>query len=214
VANNYTTSTDAFNDIPESGYSSSDFPSSDYPNMDSFVTAASRLIDLEVGRWEGFFYPTTDDKTYYYDGSGLQEQEIDEFASITSVSVAESGGVESSDYTAWSSSDYFAFPANYANLAKPITKLIVDRLNGTKLSWYGYRKAVKIVGVPGYSTTIPDVVALACRIQAVRWFMRAKGGYQDVTGTAENGQLFYKGQVKLDGDVKALLSNLVLELAR
>lgn len=214
MANNYTTSTDAWQDVPESGYSSSDFPSSDYPNMDGLISAASRLIDREVGRWEGFFYPTTDDKTYYYDGSGNDVQDIDEFASITSVSVSEEGGVESTDYTLWSSSDYHLHPHNYANLGKPITQLVVDIHNGTKLAFFSYRKAVKVVGIPGYSTSIPDVVALACRIQSVRWFMRGKGGYQDVSGTAENGQLFYKGQVKLDGDVKALLAGLKLELER
>lgn len=208
MANNYTTSTDALADISEGNYSTSD-----YTEMEGFVAAASRLIDAEVGRWEGFFYPTTDDKTFYYDGSGETEQEIDEFATITSVSVSEQGGTASTDYTAWTSTDYFVSPYNYASIAKPITKLVVD-FNGSKPGWYRYRKSVQVVGVPGYSTATPSAIALACRIQAVRWFMRAKGGYQDVTGTDETGRLFYKGQVKLDGDVKALLHPFILELQR
>jgi hypothetical protein len=216
VANNYTTSTDAFADISEGSYSTSD-----YPAMEGFVTAASRLIDLEVGRWEGFFYPTTDDVTRYYDGNRDGELDIDEFVSITSVSVSEQGGVASTDYTLWGSTDYFVAPYNYSALGKPITSLIVDTINGSMAGFYGYRKAVQVVGIPGYAISSTDgtisppaVVALACRIQAVRWFMRAKGGYQDVTGTDETGQLFYKGTAKLDGDVKLLLHPLKLELDR
>jgi len=209
MANDYTSSTDAFGDISEGSYSSSD-----YLQMATFVTSASRLIDLEVGRGEGFFYPTTDDVTRYYDGSGSQEQEIDEFASITSVSVAEFGGVESTDYTTWGSSDYYVAPYNYSQLGKPIDKLIADLLNGSKPGWYSYRKSVKVVGVAGYSASVPAVIAHACRIQSVRWFMRAKGGYQDVSGTDETGRLFYKGEAKLDGDVKLMLHPYKLELER
>lgn len=207
MANDYTTSTDAFNDISEGSYTSSD-----YTQMAGFVTSASRLIDLEMGRWAGFFYPTTDSVTWYYDGSGAIEQRIDEFISITSVSVSEAGGIASSDYTTYTSTDYFVWPYNYSGLGKPITKLMIDYLNGAKIGWYRYRKSIQIIGVAGYSTAIPDVVAHACRIQSVRWFMRAKGGYQDVTGTDETGKLFYKGSAQLDGDVKLLLHPLKLEL--
>lgn len=207
--NDYTTSTDAFADISEGSYSSSD-----YPAMATFVTAASRLIDLEVGRWEGFFYPTTDEATRYYNGSGEEEQDIDEFASITSVSVSEQGALDSTSYSLWSSTEYYVAPYNYAQLGKPINKLIVDVLNGSKSVFYPFRKAVKVVGVPGYSLTPPTAIKLACRIQAVRWFMRAKGGYQDVTGTDETGRLFYKGTAQLDGDVKLLLHPFKLELDR
>lgn len=209
MANDYSTSTDAFADISEASYSSSD-----YPAMATFVTTASRLIDLEVGREAGFFYPSTDPVTRYYDGSGLVEQDIDEFASISAVAVSEQGGVASTDYTSWAATDYFVSPYNYSQIGKPITKLIVDVLNGTKPAWYRYRKSVQVTGIAGYSVTIPDAIALACRIQAVRWFMRAKGGYQDVTGTDETGRLFYKGTAQLDGDVKLLLMPFKLELER
>lgn len=209
MANDYTTSTDAFADISEGSYASSD-----YPQMTAFVTAASRMIDAEVGRWAGFFYPTTDDVTRYYDGSGYGEQEIDEFVSITSISVSEFGGVESSDYTAWSSSDYLVAPYNYAANSKPITKLIADKINGSKYGFYNYPKSVKVVGVAGYAATVPDLIAQAVRIQAVRWFMRAKGGYQDVTGNDDIGRLQYKGDAELDADVKLLLWPFKLELER
>lgn len=208
MANDYTTSTDAFADLKEGNYSSSD-----NPQMAGFVTAASRLIDLECGVAPGFFYPTTDTKTLYYDGNGETELDIDPMASVATVSVAEQGGVGSTDYTAWAATDYYTWPHNASVKGKPITRLIVDTLNGTKPAWYGYRKAVKVTGIMGYSTAVPATVALACRMQAVRWFMRGKQGYQDVGASVEIGGLTVKGQQQLDPDVKALLWPFKLELS-
>lgn len=206
MANDYTTSTDAFAEMPEGNYSTSD-----YANMGNYVTAASRLIDSIVGRWAGFFYPTTDEVTRYYNGSGCEEQDIDEFTSITSVSVSESGGLASTDYTAWGSSDYYVEPYNYAANGTPINKLVID-INGSKPGWYGYRKSVQVVGIAGYSVTIHPLIEQAAKIQAVRWFMRAKGGWQDVAGNENTGQLRYKGAVELDADIRAMLHPFVLEL--
>lgn len=207
MANSYTSSSDCFAEIVEGGYSSSD-----YPQMATMVTAASRLIDAEFGRWAGFFYPSTSDETRYYDGSGLEEQDIDEFVSITTVSVAEQGETSSTGYTDWAATDYLVWPYNYNANGKPIKKLIID-INGNKLAFYGYRKAVKVAGVPGYSATPPDVVVQACKMQAVRWFMRAKQGYQDVGASVEIGGITLKGVTELDPDVKALLFPLKLELS-
>jgi hypothetical protein len=183
--------------------------------MATMITAASRLIDAEVGRWPGFFYPTTDDKTDYFDGSGCDEQPIDEYVSITSVSVSEQGGLSSSDYTAWVlNADYLTWPYNAANRIQPITRLDLVEFQGTKGAFYSGQKSVKVVGVPGYAASTPDLIAQACKTQAVRWFMRAKGGYTDVSGNENTGQTQYKGQTQLDPDVKAMLWPFKLELER
>lgn len=210
MPNDYTTSTDAFAEMPEGNYSSSD-----YPNMANYVTAASRLIDLEVGRWEGFFYPTTDDVTKYYDGSGYTDQEIDEFVSITSVSVAETGGLASTDYTTWTlNTDYILEPYNAAAEGKPYYRLSLVFYQGTKGAFYQGQKSVRVVGVAGYASAVPAVVAQAARIQAARWFMRAKGGWQDTGGNSNLGEPRYKGTAELDGDIRALLHPLKIELDR
>ena len=208
MANDYTTSLSAFGDISEGNYIPGNFP-----EMETFITAASRLIDSEVGRWEGFFYPSTDTVTRYYDGSGYDEQMIDEFASITSVAVSEQGGTASTDYTTWSSSDYFAYPYNAALDGKPITKLVVD-FNGSKAAWYGYRKAVQVVGLAGYSVAVNSIVASACRRQAVIWFMKAKGGYQEQSGGDTAAKLAYTDTSALAPEVKSMLHGLKLELER
>lgn len=205
MANDYTSSTDAFADISEGNYSSSD-----YPQMASFVTAASRLIDREMGRWDGFFYPTTDSAIWYYDGNGECNQEIDEFVSISEVAVSEAGGLSSSDYTAWTlNTDYLTRPYN----STPIRSLALVEYNGTKGAFYSGQKSIRITGIPGYSSTPPDIVAQACKMQAVRWFMRAKQGYQDTGASVALGSMTFTGKLELDPDVKQLLWPLILELS-
>lgn len=209
VAKDYTTSTDAFADIPEGNYSSSD-----YPSMANFVTVASRLIDMEVGRWPGFFYPSTDDVSFDYDGSGEDEQEIDEFASITSVAVSENGSLSSSDYTTWTlNTDYLTKPYNASGIGKPINKLVLSEFNGTKASWYHYQKNVRVTGIAGYGTTPPDLIVQACKTQAVMWFMQAKQAWQKTGGNEDTGGLSYPDLAKLSSGVKAMLKPFILELS-
>ena len=168
------------------------------------VTAASRMIDRYCGVWADYFYPSTDAAARYFDGSGEREQEIDDCVSITTVSVAEGGGTGSTDYTDWATTDWIAFPYNYSALGVPINRLIIDR-NGSKPGWYTYRKCVKVTGVFGYSLTPPADVAMACKIQAMRWYMRGKQAFQDSGASAALGQMFYMQE--LDPDVKMLLWN-------
>ena len=209
MANDYTSSTDAFLEMSEGNYSSSD-----YPQMATMITAASRLVDLEFGREAGFFYPTTDEVTRYYDGNGEQELQIDEFVSISAVAVSNEGSVSSSDYTTLTATDYYFKPYNYSGKGKPINCLVMDTLNGAEFgAWYSYRKGVKVTGIAGYSTTPPAVVEQAVKMQAVRWFMRAKQGYADTGADMNIGGISIKGQTQLDPDVKAILYPLRLELS-
>jgi hypothetical protein len=193
-------------DMPESGLSSS----TDYDTaLTQMVTDASRLIDSLVGRWDNFFYSSTAGETRYYDGNADVEMRVDEMVSITSVAVSEQGGVESSDYTSWSSSDYYSWPYNATVNAEPIRKLCVDVWNGSKTYWNPYRKSVKVVGMFGWSATPPAVIARAARIQAMRWFMRAKQGYQDAGAIVELGQMMYVKE--LDPDVQKILHRWMIE---
>lgn len=209
MPNDYTTTTDTLADIAEGSYSA------EYePLLSSMITVASRLIDREVGRWEGFFYPTTDTKTDYYDGSGCGEQEIGEYVSISAVSVSEQGGIASTDYTAWGSTDYVTYPYNASNHGKPIHKLLLPDYLAEKNAFYGGQKSIKVEGIPGYSSTPPALVAGACKIQAIRFFFRAKSGWQDTSGNDEIGKKEHKGMVELDADVRAMLWGFKLELDR
>jgi hypothetical protein len=181
---------------PDSGFNAS----SDYDTaLGAFITSASRAIDKEIGKWDNYFYPATDGETRYFDGTGTRELWVDDIVSLTSVSVSEEGGLASSDYTLWSSSDYILTPYN----STPKSILLVDTLNGSKLYWEPYLKAVKIVAVFGYSSSPPQVIKQACSIQALRWFQRAKQNWQDSGAKSDFGQVAISS--KLDPDVAALL---------
>ena len=91
-----------------------DMPDSDLDTLADYdtvlsemITAASRLIDREVGGWANYFDAPSTDSTRYFDGSGEEEQWIDPMVSLTSVRVAESGGRASSNYTDWTENTDF-----------------------------------------------------------------------------------------------------------
>lgn len=200
----YTTSTDVKAQIVE-GFGSTD---TSYDTLIGvLITAASRAIDRELGKWPNYFYPSSDATTRYYDGSGRGEIWIDDAVSVSSVSVSETGGVESTDYTLWGSTDYITWPYNYG----PITKIILDEYNGSQSLFWAYPKSVKVSAVFGFSASPPEDVKQACEIQTIRWFMRAKQAYADNGAGGEFGQVTInmsgagKPLNRLDPDVVALL---------
>jgi len=156
--------------------------------IESMISRASRLIDREVGKEPGYFYPSTDDQTRYYDGSGTYEQDIDDCLTITTVSVAEDGGRESTSYTDWGSTDYYAEPYNYSALAIPITLLMIET-DGGKPGWYRYKKSVKVAGIFGYSVAVPDDINEACIIKATLLYMASKQGYMTMSANTEVGSM-------------------------
>lgn len=200
----YCSTSDIKAEMPDSGLASSTDTTYDTA-IGNLITAASRLIDKEVGR-EANWFSTTDEQTRYYDGSGEVTQEIDECHTLTSLAVSEAGSIVASEYTAWTlDTDYYVSPYNYSDLGVPIDRLIAD-WNGTKYKFPRYRKCVKVVGQFGYSATPPEPIKQACKIQAMRWFGRAKQMYQDGGGGTQTGQLIYsKYTTALDPDIKELL---------
>ena len=188
-------------DMPDSELFS--FTSYDYDGvLQGMITGASRLIDKEVGGWANYFYPTTDDQTRYFDGNGEEEIYIDPLVSLTSVYVSESGGRASTSYTAWTeNTDFYVSPYNYSAIGAPIQSLVID--NGSKGNWGTTRKGVKVTGVFGYSSYPPADIQQACKITAMRWFMRAKQSWQDTSVNAAIGEMLYTQS--LDPDVKEIL---------
>lgn len=195
-------------DIPEGGISAT----TDYDAaISTMITEASRMIDNEIGKWANYFSPSTDDETRYYDGfdSFDGRLKIDDLASITSISVSQSGGVQSTDYTAWAATDYFTLPYNATALGIPIRWIEIDFVNGSQNSFYGYRRGVKVVGRFGWSTSVPGPISRATKIQVVRWFMRGKQAFADSGASPVMGQMFYVK--KLDPDVTELIKPYILE---
>jgi hypothetical protein len=198
----YTSSTDVRELLTDSNFTTD----TSYDTLlGTLITAASRLIDRYVGGGDNYFLCGSDEQTRYYDGSASRELWIDSMVSLTSVAVSENGGVSSSDYTSWTlDTDYVVSPYNYVALGKPITQLIV-RWDSSKGHWTRFPKAVKVTGVFGYSTAVPEDVVMAVKIQVMRWFMRAKGGFEDTAAAASVGQMFYTQE--LDPDIKLILQH-------
>lgn len=172
--------------------------------ISGMITSASRLIDREVGGWVNYFHPSTADETRYFDGNGETEIYIDPLVSLTSLYVAESGGRASTNYTEWTvNTDFYVSPYNYSSLGVPIQSLVVDNDSGSKGSFCPARKSLKVTGVFGYSSVPPSDIQQACKIQAMRWFMRAKQGWQDSSANPTLGEMLYVQE--LDPDVKRIL---------
>jgi len=200
----YITLADIQNHMPESGL----FASTDYDLvLAGLITSVSRLIDREVGGEPNFFASPADSAVRYYDGTGTDEQDIEPAISISELAVSEYGYLSSSDFTVWDDSDYLTAPYNRL----PIRSLLVDRLNGDKLRFPNYRKAVRVTGRFGYSETPPDEIKQAATIQVIRWYMRSKQGYAasgaspEIGGTVINVNNRGGTSPRLDPDVAALL---------
>lgn len=172
------------------------------------ATAASRAIDRFTKRQSGFWYVSADE-TRYFDGNGRRELWIGYLAAApTSVSVAESGDVDSSagsggTYTAWATSDYLLWPYNALLEGEAYRRLDIDVMNGSKASWYPYPKSVKIVGKFGWATAVPSEIRELAIIQAARWFKRGQQAYQDTGAVSDLGQLQYVQ--RLDPDIAAMI---------
>ena len=175
---------------PDLGISSTDITSYDTV-LSALITAASRLIDHEVGKEPDYFYPSTADEVRYYTAEESGCLDIDEAVSITSIAVSEGGEVTSTGYTAWAATDYLLQPYNYIARAEPIRRIEVDTVNGTQFSFYGYPKGVKVTGVFGYSATPPVEVNRAAIAQTIYMFMQDKQGYQGTSAGGDVNSLRY-----------------------
>jgi hypothetical protein len=175
---------------PDLGISSTDITSYDVV-LAELITAASRLIDEQVGKWPNYFYPSTDTEIRYYNTDDYYCLQIDEAVSVTAVAVSEGGEITSTGYTVWAATDYIEAPYNYARTGEPIRWLEVDIANGTQYGFSRYPKGNKITGIFGYSTTPPAEIKRACIIQTVSMFMQDKQGWRDAGASAELGQMVY-----------------------
>lgn len=200
----YTNLADIKLQIPESGLNST----TDYDAaLSSYITTASRLIDQYLGVPDNWFAGSTDE-TRYYDGNNDYEIQIDEFLSVSELGVSLDGGINSTDYTVYSSTDYYFDPYNAALYRKPYKKIVIDVLNTSRDPFPRYRRAVKVTGVFGHSATPPELIVQACKTQVVQWYMRAKNAWQN---QGANETMLTDAGGKLSDDVKLMLHPFVME---
>lgn len=156
----------------------------------------SRLIDRYKDLEEGA-YLASGSEVRYFDGSGDAWLWLGTPAvSISAVAVEETDGT----WTTWASTDYFEWPYN----STPIKRLDVqDRSGTTKGAWTAGRKRVKITGVWGITTTVPDLIARAARTQVARWYKMAQQGWQEAGQVVEFG--FMRYERRIDPDIRVML---------
>lgn len=178
---------------PDLGISSSDVTAYDVV-LPALITQASRMIDNYLGKWPNYFC-TTDTTIRYYTADDEYCLNIDEAVSVSAVAVSEGGEVTSTGYTAWAATDYRLWPYNSSDTAEPYRRIEIDEYNGTKSTWYGYPKGVRITGVFGYSSTVPEDIKRACVAQVVSMFMQDKQAYQNLSAGGNAGNLNYEGDL-------------------
>ena len=206
MANSYATIAEIKQMLPDSGL----VGQSVYDDLlNELALKASRLIDTYTHRKPGAYAMTsTDEETRYYSGNGNDQLWVDEICVAPSfVGLSETGSVTSSDYATIASSDYFLWPDNAVEDERPYQRIDLDTINGAYSVFSGFRRAVKVTAVFGYSisTAIPEEINQAAIITAARWFKRAHQGFQDTGAIPEIGQLTYTKA--LDPDVKEILEH-------
>ncbi|MBM3131922.1 MAG: hypothetical protein FJZ95_02670, partial [Chloroflexi bacterium] len=132
-------------------------------HLTKLATAVSDAIDYECGR---SFVVKTEDETRYVDADGGTVLRIDDLRTLSSVALDTS--LDSTFATALTeNTDFYLKPFNKS----PKLWLSLNP-NGTYDRWPNQRRAVKIVGLWGYDSVIPDAVKVACEMIVARLYKR------------------------------------------
>lgn len=170
--------------------------------LEGLIEAVSREIDNACAR---FFWKDTIDTAYYFTPREATRLLIGDFASITSLSVDDSG---SRVYRAWTvDTDFDLWPYDASVLGKPYVMIETTPATG-KAFPVGVSKGAKIVGKRGWPA-VPKPIKEAC----ILWSMRTYKRYATPLGVSAMTAL---GEMSVkvpppDPDVAHLLSPYVLQ---
>lgn len=195
MANDYVTQAEMEADRPDMGSTYTTVTTYD-ALMAVCATAASRYIDTLCGREPGYFYAGSAAARYFDGVAGLRLVVDDMAAAPTIVAVAELGDVDGAagtggTYTTWAATDYYPSPMNALAEGCPYTTLVIDELNGTKNTWFGYRRGVKITAQWGGFTAVPSDIKRATMAEATRMMQFAQQNYRDTGAIVELSKMTY-----------------------
>lgn len=122
---------------------------SDDTAIEAILEAASRYVDRQTGRR---FYQNAVDETRYYTSEDQNRVEVDDLASITTVS-GDYSGMRS--YTEIPDTDYDALPDNAALDGKPYNRIEINPMSGTYFPTT--RKGIQIIGIFGWPAVPADI---------------------------------------------------------
>ncbi len=162
----------------------------------SVISAVSRAIDARLNR---HFYTATE--TRYYTAQWLDWLIIDDCQSVTTLATDDDGdGVYE---TEWDSGDFLLSPFNAGTDGYPYCDIV---LPSPRPHYFplGTPKGVKIVGVFGYSASVPPAIKEACILASMRVWKRRDVLF-GVSGSAELGTVQAIAQILSDGELRLLL---------
>lgn len=138
------------------GYLNSSIPAGQQAQLSQWISAVTRFIDNYTQRT----FEQVVAETRYFDGNGESEILIDDFLSLTEVSLLESDGTVLQTLTEGDASDYITYPYT----TTPKYKLIMRSTSSQGKFWKGV-KNLKVVGTWNFSTAVPaDIELVATRL--------------------------------------------------
>ena len=119
--------------------------------IDEWCIAVSNWIDTYCNR-DSFEQEAATSKLY--DGNGLDTLYVNDLLSVTKIEILDEDG--SVDFTFDSTTMYYLYPANKT----PKTSIVINSSNAPIGVFLKGKQNVKITGVFGYATTVPNEIKL------------------------------------------------------
>jgi len=146
------------------------------------VTAVSRLIDPYMRREDNAYDASATATARYFNGSGEEEQFIDECVEVTKVEYLSAEAT----WTEWVSADYMTLGPDGTRNQLPICSLYVENYGDYSIFDGGVQN-IRITGKWGYSAAVPNLVKLACIEHTIYSFKQLQQAMQEVGGMTELG---------------------------
>jgi hypothetical protein len=177
--------------------------------LSNLCADASRAIDIFTRREPGAFAVEAA-VARYFDGTGENYLWIPGGLADAPTLVEMSPDPTLATYITVASTDYIMWPYDAPSRSQPYARLDINSYgSGLWSAWMGWRRAVRITAMFGFSKEPSAIIKRATITQACRWYMRGQQSFQDVGAKVEVGQKVYKG---VDLDISLLLDDLVLKV--
>jgi hypothetical protein len=169
-------------------------------NIEAIITACSRAIDLQCGR---YFYKSSTSETRYFTAIFPSSIFVGDVVSISALATDDLAGSRSYSQS-WTTTDYDLFPYEADSKSEPEPFRFIDCAPSTTLRFSPrLAKGVKVTGIFGWAS-VPIAISEACIIWAERVFKRSKTPL-GVSGNTAIGSM--TASDKPDPDVDALIYN-------
>ena len=176
-------------------------------SISSWITAVQRYID----NYTHCKFEQVVGETRYFDGNGLTELVLDEFISLTSVTVLEVDGTTLQTLTEGDDQDFITYPYNET------TKFRIILQPSSAIGYFpSRRKSVKIVGTWNNSTAVPADIELVANMLLADMISDAGSNGKEIASESLGGySISYNNNASIDETaarlgIKQLLDQYVI----